>query len=178
LPSPPAALLLESFGRARWRAISIQTTTPTTTSTNRYFIVTASSTALAAEQNFQHESRTDIGQQQECGAHIQPPRGTFAAPAVQVATNQERGEHAQARIENTALWSAQRHCTVLAMPSSSVAVNTTKPASTKRKVTRSSCSSGIPRGAVGACTGVLPGRRRRSAASSSNACSTAAPNKP
>jgi hypothetical protein len=42
------------LGRERWRAINIQTSTPTTTSTNRYFIATSS--GAAAEQHFDHKT--------------------------------------------------------------------------------------------------------------------------
>ena len=60
---------------------------------------------------------------------------------------------AQPSSENTVLWS-QRHCGLVSAPSTSAALSTTKPASTKRKVSRSSCSSGMPK-ARGGATGML-----------------------
>ncbi len=98
-----------------------------------------------------------------------------AAPALQLAPGQQRREDRPAQQRKDRSCGPSAIAASVAAPSSSAALSTTKPASTKRKVSRSSCSSGMPkaRGGPPTCW-----RMRVSAASSSVPCSTAAPNRP
>jgi hypothetical protein len=95
------------------------------------------------QHDLEHEARADIGQQQQHGSDIQPTRRPSAAPAAQASTGEQRREHRPAEQRQQVLWS-QRQCDAVATPSASAADSTAKPTSTKRKVKRSSCSSGMP----------------------------------
>ena len=141
----------------------------------RYFIGSAQPAARCST-HLEHEARADIGQQQQRGAGIEPARRACGRASRtrggrRAGRRTRPAEHREHRLVVPAPVLGEPE------PSTIAADSTTKPASTKRKVSRSRRSSGMP---------CAPARRRRSGAAPhlplgavrAAACSTATPNRP
>ena len=122
---------------------------------SRIFISQASGGAM--QHDLEHEARADVGEQQQARRR----RRASASPAGPRQPKARRpasrpAKTSQPSIENTVLWS-QRQRLANTAPSTIAAESTTKPAATKRKVSRSRRSSGTP------CAGAAPRRAVRAA---------------